>query len=153
MSLRPVRSVLLLPLLALAACSGSPLTPSETDLRENRARWEARGITSYRYTLRVDCFCRAELVRPVVVAVRDGAPLSVAYEDTGEPADRKLFSRFDTVAELFAVLDDAFKEGAGWITAEYDPESGYPRQVFIDYVGNVADEELGWSVELLTSPR
>ncbi|CAN5272586.1 hypothetical protein BH23GEM4_BH23GEM4_08890 [soil metagenome] len=128
---RPLRFVLLLPFLALAACSGSPLTPPEANLRENRARWEARGFTAYRYTLSVNCFCGVELVRPVEITVRDGAPLSVTYEDTGEPADRERFSRFDTVGELFDVLDAAFDEGAASVSAEYDAEFGYPRQVFM----------------------
>jgi hypothetical protein len=103
--------------------------------------------------LSANCFCGVELVRPVEITVRDGAPLSVTYEDTGEPADRELFSRFETVGELFDVLDAAFNEGAASVSAEYDAEFGYPRQVFIDYTGNVIDEELGWSVEALTRLR
>jgi hypothetical protein len=72
--------------------------------------------------LSVNYFCGVEVVRAVEITVRDGAPLSVTYEDTGERADRELFSRFDTVGELFDVLDAAFDEDAASVSAEYDAE-------------------------------
>jgi hypothetical protein len=56
-------------------------------------------------------------------------------------------SEYQTVEDLFAVLADAYDRGAASVRASYDAETGQPTEFFIDYDEQIADEEVGFTVE------
>lgn len=157
------RIVLALLVLALGACSTSQprsdalvrvdslqarpvVMDTDDDLAANRQRWQAQGPEDYRFTYTRQCFCPPQARGPFEVTVRDGKVETVTYKGEGEPMERPL-SEYQTVEDLFAVLADAYDRGAASVRASYDAETGQPTEFFIDYDEQIADEEVGFTVE------
>jgi len=107
-----------------------------------QALWEAQDLVDYRYTLQVGCFCLTDMTRPVVIEVRDGAVASITYADDGSAADAALFERYDSIDDLFAVIDEAEVQDPARLDVTYDEETGVPLSVAIDISELMADEEL-----------
>jgi hypothetical protein len=120
------------------------------ELERNRERWAERGFPDYDLTLRRLCFCPPELVRPVVVAVRDGEIASVTFTETGEPVDPEFARFFPDVEGLFDLVQDAIDRDADSLVVDYDAALGYPAAISIDYEAGIADEELSFRVDSLT---
>ena len=58
-------------------------------------------------------------------------------------------AEYDTVPELFDVIQDAIDRDAAEIRVTY-AASGYPDEVWLDYDEQIADEELGFFIHALT---
>lgn len=124
--------------------------PSKSDLQQlrvNQRLWNKQNITNYRYTLTRSCFCIAEAREPVIVEVRNGETVSVTSAATGQPVDPELFKQYDTIPELFKVIQDAIARKADKLDIQYAPQLGHPTQINIDYSFQLADEELFITVE------
>lgn len=149
--MRPVFGTLVAPLLALSALavggcgSDSGTEPLATGSRASRTVWEARDLRSYSYLLRVNAFSLEGAAGAVRVEVTDGVPTVIAPAG-GEIPQGATFERFDTIPELFGLIEDAEARNAVVIRAEYDPAYGYPSDVYIDYEGQLADDEFGFVV-------
>lgn len=134
---------------ALSACSGNPtLADEEARMERSRQVWNAQGIDDYRMTVRIT---GGLLGGSAAVEVRNGVAVSVQPAEGG-PQNLPLsaFARYDTVEELFAVLEQAFETGADDVDATYDPTLGLPLNVAIDPMENAIDEEHGFLVEGFT---
>lgn len=127
----------------LPGCS-SVTGPAAEELEENLRTWRARGISSYTYAYRLNCFCGGPGIRPVEIEVRDGAVAAVRVLETGEPEEFFDPEAFPTVEDLFQTIREALDRDPFRIRAEYDDLLGYPRDVFIDFEQNVIDEEFGF---------
>lgn len=105
------------------------------ELEVNRSRWARSDIASYRYLLSVECACPPAALRAVEITVRDGVPVSARYHDDGTAADPALFAGYDTVEELFELIEDALDRRADSITALYETRYalGNPEAIDIDY--------------------
>jgi len=119
---------------------------TDDDLAANRQRWDAQNLEDYRFTYTLNCFCPPQARGPFEVTVRDGKVADVLYKGEGEPMDRPL-AEYETVEDLFAVLADAYDRGAASVRVSYDAETGQPTEFFIDYDEQIADEEVGFTVE------
>ena len=139
--------------LSLAGCDDErPGTQQLRELSSAQARWARVGPDDYRYAVRRRCFCGAEAIGPVRVTVSEGEVAARRYVESGEPVPEALAPLFPTVDGLFQILIEAFEGGAFRIDVVYDPETGVPLDVFIDYEENVADEELGFEVTEVVTP-
>lgn len=107
-----------------------------------QALWEAQELQNYRYTLQVSCFCLREMTQPVVIEVRDGQVASITYTEDGTAADPSLFERYDSIDDLFAVIDEAEAQDPARLDVTYAEETGVPLSVDIDISEQMADEEL-----------
>jgi len=137
----------------LSGCASLELSGGpEGELDKNQAQWAALSLTSYEYVLRRGCFCLPAVIGPVRVRVEEGAVTQRTYVDVTEPVPSELGELFPPVDGLFDILADAYERDAHRVDVTYDPESGVPLDVFIDYVENIADEELGFTVQLLPVP-
>lgn len=126
--------------LLAAGCSDGPLGPARDSLEANRELWTARGPTSYAFVYEVNCFCASPALDPVRITVESGVVTGAVRVETGE----ELEGEFPTVEALFERIRDAIDREAYQISAGYDPDLGYPRDVFIDYRRNTIDEEFGF---------
>jgi hypothetical protein len=115
-------------------------------LNRHRQQWASQEISSYRYQLRVNCFCPPEITDPVIVEVRDGATISVSYAATGRPAESRYFEKYDSVDELFLVIDDALGRRAAEISVTYDEKLSLPTRIYIDFVKQAIDDEIAYDV-------
>lgn len=118
----------------------------DVELAEGRERWAAAGMTAYEYHLRRSCFCDPEYTAEVIIEVVNGAIQTVRYADTGEPIGADRFSTYETVEDLFDIIENAIENDVVGVYVTYDPVDGYPFSVEIDYEPDVADEEIAFYV-------
>jgi hypothetical protein len=78
----------------------------------------------------------------------DGVVVSAVYVEDGSPAE----VGFPTVDGLFDVLEEAVRRDAHRVDVTWDPETGVPVDLYVDYDENVADEETGYRVTEIPTP-
>ena len=115
-------------------------------LTRHQRLWAQQGIVSYQYRLQVNCFCPPEVTGPFIVQVRDGTPSSVLYAATGKPAESRYFEKYDTIDEMFLVVDDALKRKAAEISVTYNETLGFPTSIYIDFIKQAVDDEIAYGV-------
>jgi len=149
MAVRTVSRLLALASLALLFGCG-PTDPTacgtrhrdvELALRQQRARWNALGATTYEYTFERLCFCPEDIRGPFRVRVENGAIVRT------QPAVPASFPEaVATIPQAFDIIDEAVDRGACSIDVRYDAATGVPADVFIDYDQRLADEEMGFRI-------
>lgn len=148
----PFRSFTYALLAMTAVASGcSDVTGLERELEANRELWESVGPASYDFDYRVVCYCLPPITRAVTIVVENGTVVGVTYVDTGEPVEPYEPGDYPTVDDLFGEIESALAEDPYWVRAEYDPQLGYPTDVFFDFEENIADEEWGFVVSRFVS--
>jgi hypothetical protein len=118
-------------------------------LQQNRKLWRSENISSYRYTLRVGCFCIPEVTQPVVVEVRNGRVTSITAANSGKPVNREYFKQYNSIPKLFNLVRSAIAKDVNRLSVTYHPSLGYPTQISIDYDAQMADEEQYLTIENL----
>ncbi len=142
-----MKNLLLLTLIViLAACSAG--TPSELD--RNRQTWQDSGITHYRFSLNIGCFCAFRDKTPITVEVQNEEIISMIYPDgtlvaTSDP-NYEIFSQHATIERLFTELEAGLSGDADEITVTYDSTYGFPSEIYFDYIKAAVDDELSLSV-------
>lgn len=139
-------SLVLLCVLLFPACAALRGETPRQQLRTHRRLWDEAKITEYRYTLKVGCFCPPEVVAPVIAHVRDGQPVSLTYKESGAAVASTFLANYDTMDELFRVIESAIDSRADMIKVAYDPELGYPKTIGIDYDKRAVDDETSWTI-------
>ena len=137
-------------MVAAGGCSDGPVAPV-LDLFQARALWDEVGPDSYRYTLRRSCFCGPGALGPVRVTVLDGRAVGWRYTD-GTTVPEALRPYFPAVRGLFDILEEAYERKAHALEVTYDDETGAPVTFYIDYRFEVADDEIGFSIEEAPEP-
>ncbi len=113
------------------------------ELEQNRAKWLGAGIDSgYLLQYRNLCFCPEEITRQVTLQVKQNWIQSFQYSDNGEPVPVEYYRSYNTVLDLFSLVEDAIANGVVGLVVEYDADWGYPTKIFIDQNTCLADEEL-----------
>ena len=115
-------------LLSGAACNSGSTAPA-SQLASARARWARVGPASYTYTIARSCECTAEMSGPVIVSVRNGVVESRQYTQTGASVTSEYANAFPAVEGLFALVDEAIRNGTKPLTVQYDPTLGYPTRI------------------------
>ncbi|HEX6041953.1 DUF6174 domain-containing protein [Longimicrobium sp.] len=140
---------------ALAGCDGVLGGDGDEVQREEyrraTGRWEAANLSSYSYVLTLVCSCApASELRAVRVTVRDGAVVSRVYESNDPsqrtPASAVTFGPYDTVEELFAVVQNSIGRDADLLNVAYDPTYGVPLLLQWDPDSSDADDNLVFQV-------
>ena len=104
------------------------------------------GPADYAFTLRVGCFC--PYAGPLRITVNEDEVVDVRQLDPqdGEGnVDDWIEQQAMTLAELDALVDRAHRE-ADDVTVEYDPTYGFPTDVYIDWIKDAVDDEIGYTV-------
>lgn len=141
--------------LALATSTGCGVAPGDGPigaLERARAQWVRARPQGYRYGVQRNCFCIDEARGPVYVTVSGEAVVGRAYVDGGDAVPEPYRDLFPSVDGLFDLLRDALERDAYRVTVTYDPDTGVPLDLFIDYEAMVADEELGFAVVDMVRP-
>ncbi len=134
--------------IALSACLLASCSPqARSELAAARSRWQAAGISHYRFNLGVGCFCPYTQKMPLNIEVMDGRVVSMQFKD-GSPvsaSEQKIFEEYQTIEALFDFTEGAIGK-ADEIQVAYDPTYGFPVRVNIDYIKQAVDDELMLSV-------
>jgi hypothetical protein len=131
--------------LVLAACTavGSAMG-NQSEIEQNKEKWENANISHYRYHLSITCFCIFSQEMPLIIEVQDGEVLSMEYQSGNEidATSRELFEKYATIDRFFAELEAGLNGAADEVTAKYDETYGFPTEVTIDFVKEATDDEL-----------
>ena len=106
------------------------------------AKWKAKAIINYDYTLQISCFCIREYTLPKRIEVRDNQVVSVEgkpFESLNDPSYRTIDEFFDYIQTQRA-LNPVVE------TIEYDKEYGFPSYIYFDISEMIADEEIGYTL-------
>ena len=137
---------LLILVFILAAYSAG--APSEFD--RNLQKWVDAGISHYRFSPFIGCFCPFGQDMPLTIEVQNNQAVSMTYSDgTRVPDDDPQYAFFDkyaTIDRIFSELESGLEGEADEVTAVYDTTYGYPTQVNFDFIKNAIDDELGLTV-------
>jgi hypothetical protein len=138
--------ILLTLIVILTACSAG--TP--TDFEKNRQTWQDSGITHYRYSLNIGCFCAFRNQMPITVEVQNGEIISMTYPDGTLVAETdpnyEIFSKHATIDRIFSELEAGLAGDAEEVTVTYDSSRGFPSEIYFDYIKAAADDELSLTV-------
>ena len=135
-------------LAAAPALAQDGVDPGIADGSEQRAldaareRWHEAAVDSYRFRVRIVCFCALSFTRPAVIVVRDGNPV--------DPPRR--LRNVATVPRLHRRIQKAIDERVDGLTVRYG-RRGVPRSVAIDPQRMLADEEVGYVVDWIRARR
>jgi hypothetical protein len=80
---------------------------------------------------------------------RDGAIPLVGLTRVGKKSDDHRFSQ--PMEGLFDRMEAALDAESAEFEAEYDPVTGYPRHMYVDGRGEVADDEWGFDISALNA--
>jgi hypothetical protein len=135
--------VLVVLALILAACSGG----SEYD--QNLKKWQDAGISHYRYSLVIGCFCPFYQDMPLTIEVENGEVTSIARADgtlidSSDP-NYEFYEKYATLDGLFVELKSEMTE-AEEVIVTYDSQFGFPADVSIDRIKLAMDDELSLQV-------
>jgi hypothetical protein len=130
--------------LVLAACSVINTSGNQSEIEQNKEKWQDAGISHYRYHLFVSCFCVFNEDMPLIVEVQDGQVVSMEYQSGNEidATNRELFEKYATIDRIFAEIEAGLNGAADKVTVEYDPTYGFPTKADIDFVEEAIDDEL-----------
>ncbi|MFM8370499.1 MAG: DUF6174 domain-containing protein [Chloroflexota bacterium] len=129
--------------LIVAACS----TSSEYD--QKLKQWTDAGVSHYRYDLVIGCFCPFSQDMPLTIEVKDGQVVSITNVegvllDASNPS-YQYYLEYATIDLLFAELKSEMAE-AEELTVAYDPQYGFPSEVWIDRIKLAVDDEMSLQV-------
>ena len=135
---------------ALAACSLPACSIFDPDewaerretLQRSRDRWAAEAAQTYRYEFRKSCECIPGFAGDVVIEVTDDAITALTPLREGVDVPEEQWPAFDTVEEMFQLIEIAIDERARHFDVEYDPQLGHPTLINLDFRENVVDDEL-----------
>jgi hypothetical protein len=138
--------ILLTLIVILTACSfGAP-----TELEKNRQTWQDSGITHYRFSLNIGCFCAFRNQMPITVEVQNEEIISMTYPDgtlvAATDPNYEIFSRHATIERIFSELEAGLAGDADEVTVTYDSAHGFPSEIYFDYIKDAADDELSLTV-------
>lgn len=137
--------------IVLSACAATANADEpKSEVQQARDKWQAANISHYRFNLHISCFCVFTENMPLVIEVKDGAVVSMEYQNGNEidPQLLDLFNRYTTIDKLFDGLEAGFDfEGddqgpADKVTVTYDETYGFPTEITIDFVEEAIDDEL-----------
>lgn len=141
--------ILIVMTLVLAGCAvmGSALG-SQSEIEQNKEKWQDANISHYRYELFISCFCAFNEDMPLIIEVQDGKVVSMEFQSGKEidPSLHELFDKYATIDRLFAELEADLNGAADKVDVEYDPTYGFPTKADIDFVEEAVDDELYLSI-------
>jgi len=133
--------------LTLLSCSSS-VEPAGSSALDPRSLWLKHATQTYVIEQMRACFCPGPhgFVRLTVV---DNQIVEGVTADSGDSLTIEELKRYKTVDELFEFIDELEGRKPAVLEVEYDPDFGYPRNVYVDLHPEVVDEEIGFNTRLI----
>jgi hypothetical protein len=142
-----IRKLAVALLLAVAAAGCDNPFDSDQFQREELARaralWGREGGPSYAFTMELQCYCApGTSLAPVVVTVKNGQPVSRIYKTSpATTASAEVFGPYDTVDELFEVIEDAIDRDANVLQVGYNDAKGFPEVINVAVKGGTSNDQ------------
>jgi Zn-dependent M32 family carboxypeptidase len=138
------KPILIVMALILAACASANALGSQSEIEQNKEKWQDAGSSHYRYHLFISCFCVFNQDMPLLIEVKDGKVVSMEYQSGKEidPSLLELFEKYATIDRVFAELEASLNGAANEVIVKYDPTHGFPTEVTFDVEKQATDDEL-----------
>lgn len=133
-SFRGLRGALALAMataLPLSGCGATGPSAGRVRLIQAMRRWNAADLRSYTYRVRRSCYCPPESSGLREVRVVEGVVESVIWLEGETPVGPTSAQRFPSVEGLFAIIDEAIREGTNRVDVNCDPATGTPLRIEI----------------------
>lgn len=134
----------------MAGCADPTGPTAETQLQGAVAQWNQLGLTSYDLEIQRLCYCG--LAGRIRIEVRAGRLDAAHLVEQDLPIPPALLHNLPTVEGLFAIIQQAIDRPASRLRVRYDPATGAPITIIIDYDRRAIDDELSITV-LSIEPR
>ena len=136
--------ILIVMTLILAACASANALGNQSEIEQNREKWQNAGISHYRYHLAISCFCVFTQDMPLIIEVQDGKVVSMEFQSGNkiDPSLTELFDKYATIDRTFTELEAGLNGAADEVTVKYDPTYGFPTEAKIDVEKQATDDEL-----------
>ena len=136
--------ILIVMTLILAACASANALGNQSEIEQNREKWQNAGISHYRYHLAISCFCVFTQDMPLILEVQDGKVVSMEFQSGNkiDPSLTELFEKYATIDRVFAELEAGLNGAADEVIVKYDPTYGFPTEATIDVEKQATDDEL-----------
>ncbi len=153
-----MKSLLLSTLILITLTSCSVFNTDDDGFNEALKRWEQNKPDNYEFLYQKGCFCPGGL-SPAIIQVKADTIYAVLNPETREPF--KVYwsqsdslenvldvypSFYNTIDDLFSVIDEARKGKADKLSTSYDDNLGYPLEIEIDYDKRAIDDEVGYTI-------
>jgi len=148
---RPLGALFLVVALGPGCSDQGPDDALFAQLDAARDLWTRSRPGRYTYVIEQICDCPPEETGPVRIDVDGESVLSRTYVDGGA-VPGELAGLFPTVDQLFTLIGDAIGASAWDVRASYDPGSGVPLSVRIDYEPLEFGEEVAYRTVSLPAP-
>jgi hypothetical protein len=147
--MRASRCLLLAGLLLGVAGCGDIVSPGSdrSTLSINRQKWASHGYTTYAFTLQQACFCL--FTGPVRVYVDNDSVIDARQIVDNKAVDVRAVQ---TIATLFAFIDQGIASHAATLEVTYDSTLGYPSRIVYDGSTTIADDEVTYTVSDVDGP-
>jgi hypothetical protein len=141
-------------LLALFGSGCQDMGPGDAglldDIALHRALWASKRPSAYVYELQRICECTVDAQGPVRIRVQGTTVVERSYTASGVPVASGLAGVFPSMEGLFDLLEEAAKKDPWYMNMNWDPELGYPRDLYVDLKSNVMNDEISYRV--VTAP-
>ena len=134
--------------LVLAACSVAGPAGSQSEIEQNKEKWQDANILHYRYHLSITCFCVFSQDMPLIIEVQDGEVVSMEFQSGNEidASSLELFDKYATIDRILSELEADLNGAADEVIVKYDPTYGFPTEATIDFIKEAIDDELYLSI-------
>lgn len=128
---------------AAASCSAV----NWVEIERNRRLWHESGMVNYRMTVDVQKPGHATPMGKFIIEVRDRQAVSIKLaSDPTRDAMTERFSRYDTIDDIFNIIETAGVQRPDKMDIEYDAKLGYPKKLNLDISASALDDELFFQV-------
>ena len=139
---------ILIPILFICffnSCSSDvELSGEKKEFSQARQKWNSAQIKNYNMHERMSCFCGGLLEWDVFV--KNGIKDKVEYDESqafGQTYD-DIFNQARTIEDVFDFLESLLNRDLASLIVEYDDVYGFPKLISIDYIENIADDEIAY---------
>lgn len=137
--------LLLWPLLALGSFNASDYEPMEYEfskLNPSSAMWASYGFKDYSFVIKqTGCWCFHYLTR--VYVINNKVVHTDVLETTSENPGPDTFKTIDGYIEE---ISKYYSKNPSVFSVRYDRSLGFPREFYVDPLGNSRDDENGYTI-------
>ena len=125
-------------------CSDDKFANERSQMLQAKLKWEqAKNSTVAGYSFNSEslCFCAFEVPNKVTLTVLSDTVSAAVERDSQEKVADSLLNRYETIDRWFSIIDSCIDRNPDLMRIIYDENSGYPKDIYFDYIENVADDE------------
>ena len=137
-------TIIFILLIFISCSSDDAISDEKRELNRARQLWNSAQIRNYSMNERISCFCGGLLDWNVFV--ENGIKDTVEYDESqayGQTYE-DIFDNAKTIEDTFDFIESLLGRDLASLSIEYDDVYGFPKLISIDYVANIADDEIAY---------